>query len=205
MSNDPVEMLKEIAHRYHHFKQENKHKGPVSSRNRQHQQVLRQLERDFESVVDRWVRDDRLHDAWLAHFYHFAPAPRGPLMPKPPLFRGRDRAGRSAELIPAEDSYELIIEGKPVQRLARVRLPGRRLRALNVSGDEFEETFAASAEARAALREYTENPERGAPWQHLGDLYSDGIVDPNFALTSRGRRFMDTQRNGNGGVELLLG
>jgi hypothetical protein len=78
------------------------------------------------------------------------------------------------------------------------------LRALRVAGFGFEETFDAPEEAQIALGEYTKDPSRGAPWQYVNDLYRDGVVDPNFSLTQRGRRLMDSRRGGNGGVELML-
>lgn len=206
MSAEPFELLRQLAWRYHRFKQQHKHRGPVSSRSRQHQQVLKELEESFERALDRWVDDETLHEAWLAHFYHFAPEPRGPALPKPPIFKGRDPSGRSAALLPAQGGgYELMIEGKPVRRLSGpVRFPDRPLRSLRVGGFGFAETFDASDAAVEALNEYARDPSRGAPWKYASDLYSDGVVDPNFGLTPRGRRLIDARRGGGGGIDLML-
>lgn len=204
---DLGDVLRQLAYRYHHYKQENKQKGPVSTRNRRHTRVMRDLEQAFDRAVERWVPPEQ-RDAWRDHFYHFGPAPEGPVLPPPPLFRGRDEGGRRVELTPAPGGgYLLEMEGKPVRRVsASVHLGDQVIRALHVEGSRFEEVFDASDEAQDALTAYTAAPGRGTPWQYLSDLYSDGIVDQNFGLTSRGRRLVAARRRpGEPGVDLSIG
>lgn len=205
---DLGDVLRQLAHRYHHYKQENKQKGPVSSRNRRHTRVMRELEQAFDKAVERWIPDQKDRDAWRDHFHHFGPAPEGRLLSPPPLFRGRDQGGRTVEVAPDPGGgYTLEVEGKPVRRVsASVRFGDRVIRALHVEGARFAEVFDAPDEAKDALTAYTAAPGRGTPWEYLSDLYSDGIVDQNFGLTSRGRRLVAARRHADEtGVDLSIG
>jgi hypothetical protein len=203
----PNEMLKQLAHRYHHFKQENKQKGPESSRNRRHERELMEIERSFSSILHHWVGDDApLRTAWDDHFYHFAPRPEGPQVESPPLFRGADAMGRVLEVRPrAHRGYSLIIDGKPVRRLGEPLVLGdHRVVALSSEGVEFAEAFDSSDAAQEALMAYVDTPDVGPPWEHLRELYADGLVDPNFGLTARGRRLVETRRGGSPGEHVSL-
>jgi hypothetical protein len=202
------DVLRQLAHRYHHYKQENKQKGPVSTRNRRHTRTMRELEQSFDKAVERWILDPACRDAWREHFYHFGPAPEGPQLPPPPVFRGRDASGRSVEISPSPDGgYMLVLEGKPVRHVAAsVRLGDQRIHTLRAEGSAFEEVFDAPEEAKEALAAYAAAPGRGTPWQHLSELYSDGVVDQNFGLTTRGRRLIAARlRTAETGVDLSLG
>ena len=72
--------------------------------------------------------------------------------------------------------------------------PGLRFR---VGGVSFDERFAASRSALAALRLMTESG--GAPpYRHARELLLDGLVDRNFGLTPRGRRALQLDRRQGG-------
>jgi hypothetical protein len=203
----PNEMLKELAHRYHHFKQENKQKGPESSRNRRHQHELLEIERSFLNILQHWVGDDApLRTAWDDHFYHFAPRPEGPQVPSPPLFKGVDAMGRRLEVHRrAHRGYTLIIDGKSVRRLGEPLTIGeRRLISLSSDGSEFFELFDSSEAAQEALMSHVDTPVEAPPWHFLRELYGDGIVDPNFGLTARGRRLIEAKRSSEPGERVSL-
>jgi hypothetical protein len=207
----PIELgdiLRQLAYRYHHYKQENKQKGPVSSRNRRHTRDMRELEQAFDKAVERWLPDPAARDAWREHFYHFGPVPPDPQLAPPPAFRGRDETGRTMELTPAPDGgYTLVVGGKPVRSVAAsVQLGDQRIHAVRAEGAAFAEVFEAPDAAKDALTAYIDSPDIGTPWEHLSDLYSDGVVDENFGLTARGRRLIAARREGTGpGVDLSLG
>ncbi len=206
----PIELgdvLRQLAHRYHHYKQENKQKGPVSSRNRRHTRDMRELEQAFDKAVERWLPDPVERDAWREHFYHFGPVPPGPQLAPPPVFRGRDDNGRIMELAPAPDGgYTLVVEGKPVRGVAgALQLGEQFIRTVIAEGASFAEVFDAPETAKEALAAYVAAPDIGTPWEHLSDLYSDGVVDENFGLTPRGRRLIAARQGAGPGVELSLG
>jgi hypothetical protein len=54
----------------------------------------------------------------------------------------------------------------------------------------FEETFNTSDDALDALAGFLAD-SGSPPWEHFGELYADGLVDANVALTPRGRRALD--------------
>jgi hypothetical protein len=56
------------------------------------------------------------------------------------------------------------------------------------------ETFAASPRSFAALREFVSAGAGEPPWDHAPDLLRDGLVDPDFSLTARGRRALAGSR-----------
>jgi len=47
--------------------------------------------------------------------------------------------------------------------------------------------FDAAPSALRALRDFRASGG-DPPWQHTSALLSDGLIDPDFALTARGRR-----------------
>lgn len=200
------DVLRQLAHRYHHFKQENKQKGPLGTRNRRHTRDMRELEQAFDTAVERWL-PEAARDAWREHFYHFGPVPPGPQLAPPPVFRGRDENGRAMALAPAPDGgYMLVVEGKPVRRVAAsVQLGDQRIHAVKAEGIAFAEVFEAPDAAQDALAAYVAAPDIGTPWEHLSDLYSDGVVDENFGLTARGRRLIAARQGAGPGVDLSLG
>ncbi len=204
----PAGVLRQLATDFHHHKQENREKaGRHSQQRRRHEKDLGELQADFESMLTRWVLDESEREAWRSHFYHFKPAPPGPDLEQPPLFKGRNAGGGQAEIRSAPGpAYEIIVDGKAVRRTSESPgLTGRRIRRLHVEETEFEEVYDAPEEAQAPLADFYDGPRDGAPWEYSHSLFSDGLIDANFGLTERGRRWLDTRRHGReSGIEVWL-
>ena len=204
----PADVLRQLATEFHHRKQENKEKaGQHSQQRRRHEKKLEELQTDFESMLKRWVDSESERERWRGHFYHFEPAPPGPALEQPPLFKGRNSGGGQLEIRSAPGpAYEIIIDGKAVRRTSESpELTGQRIRRLNFEEIEFEEVFDAPEEAQAPLADFYDGPRDGAPWEYSHSLFGDGLIDANFSLTERGQRWLDTRRQGHkGGVKIWL-
>lgn len=199
-------MLQRLSSEYQHAKQVNVSIGGADSEQRRHHGRTEQsLQSDFERLVTRWVKDPALQQAWRNHFYHFAPAPTGPELEEPPLFKGRGPTGQTAELRHTEGAFELFVDGQPVRRFPEtLHLSDHALRALHVDGMDFSESFESPETAQAQLTDFYNNPEASnLPWAYATELYSDGLIDPDFGLTQRGKRLIDARRGG-GDTELTL-
>ncbi len=203
----PADVLRRLATEFRHRKQENKEKaGLHSQQRRRHEKELEELQADFESMLKRWVNESE-REAWRAHFHHFAPVPAGPQLEQPPLFKGRSSSGGLLEIRQAPGpAYEIILDGTPVRRISESPgLTERRIDRMRFEETEFEEVFDAPEEGQAPLADFYDGPRDGAPWEYSHALFRDGLIDANFGLTERGRRWLDTRRHGNeGGVQVWL-
>lgn len=203
---NPGELLHGLVRQFHHFKQESKSTAAASSRGRRHEQELAALEAQFETLLLRWVGDGETRARWRDYFHHFGSRPPAIELAEPPLFKGAAGAGHEAALRSGTDgACEVVVDGKVTKRVpSTVSLSERRLRALHIEGIDFEERFDASGEALEALERYVRDPAAGVPWDCARELYEDGLIDPNFGLTARGKRLIDRRRNGGGGIDLSL-
>src|SRR5690606_14180002 len=58
-----------------------------------------------------------------------------------------------------------------------------------VIGEDCEEVFEAGEDAILALDAFTSGPDGlEPPWPWGTELFEDGLIDPDFGLTARGRR-----------------
>jgi hypothetical protein len=148
----------------------------------------------FERLVERWVHESGLAEAWRRHFYDGAPQPDGPVLAEPPLFRGRTDANARIEVrrIAANagsEDVEIVSDGV---RIGRERGPwtldADAMEPVTIAGQACIDTNDASPDAIAALRDFIARPGTAPPWQLGRELYEDGLIDIDFALTARGGR-----------------
>lgn len=181
----PSDTLREITREFRHVQAWHQRKGLDSSRRRRQRQDLSELERKFELVLEHWIdAADRV--AWREHFHHGGEIPEESDI-RPLLFKGRSDAGALIEIHPFDQhENEIRIDGTPMGRLP-VDLPLDP--PLRFAGVEYEEVFAAPEAALDALRRYCAEGTGEPPWEWARELYADGLIDPTFGLTPRGRRY----------------
>jgi hypothetical protein len=196
------EVLEALARQYHHLHTE------ITSR-RQGSGVRRRLEKKemgvrerFERLLAEWVPDLDLRQAWRDHLDMHTPRPAGPPAVRPLVFRGQSEdVGSVVEVRRGRDGLlNVEVDGALVERLdadENLALTAPRL-AFHLDHTAFRETFSASTEALGALAAFAS--EGGSPpWEHAEELLADGLVDPAFALTPRGRRALPRRAEPAGG------
>jgi len=183
--------LERIVAEYHHLRAEHRRAGREGSVRRHLQARLEELERRFERLLEEWVAEERVREAWRGHLHGDAPAPPEPEPVPPLLFKGRSRVGSIVEVRerPGGDC-EVVVDGTLVEIASAGELKEERRAPLTLraGGEEFREIFAAPAPALAAARAYFARPAGEPPWEHAAELAADGLIDHTFALTARGRR-----------------
>ncbi len=182
------EELERLSADYRHLLQEHRraHAGSRTRRRLDHE--LLGLSDRFERLLAHTPVDDETRAQWRAHLHHGAPAPAGPEPGEPVYFCGR--SATDAELVirrlgPRE--LDVLVDGTRVERLTDADELGATSPplAFRVGDQVYEETFAASAPALAALAEALEN---GRPAPADAELLLDGLVDRELSVTPRGRR-----------------
>jgi hypothetical protein len=188
------EELESLVHAYHHLQNEHKNASPESSVRRHMEDDLLQVRERFERTLSEWVPDDGLQEAWRVHLESHGPAPAGPVAIQPVAFRGvSEESGSTVEVRRrSDDELEVWVDGSLLERIEGEKdfqVTGRPVR-FRVDNFEFRETFAASPEALAALRDFLED-SASPPWDYARELLADGLIDSHFALTPRGRRALN--------------
>lgn len=188
----PVSELSKVAREFRHVQGEHEREGVDGSWRRRQGSRLEELERTFEVLLERWVRDTDEQARWREHLYAGAEAPDHELAEEPPLFRGRSELGSTILIGPNGHERHVIVDGALVDHW-----PERRVIADPVRHGEsaFHEVFEAPPEALAELLGYLDDPGRSPPWSWARELFEDGLIDSTFALTARGRRFHTSRRH----------
>jgi hypothetical protein len=186
------EELEALARSYHHLHNELERAGAESSVRRELEEKLLDVRERFDRVLDEWVADPELRDAWRAHLHNRVPKPDEPAAIRPLVFQGRSDVTGSVVEIRRGDGLEVIVDGSLVERVVgdkdfEVDVSPARFR---LNGTVFLETFNASPSAVAALREFTESMTT-PPWDYASELLADGLIDVHFDLTPRGRRALN--------------
>jgi hypothetical protein len=185
------EELDALAHGYQHLRTELKNEGPESSTRRRLGNEEKRVRDRFERLLEEWVPDDELRDAWRTHLESHGPAPAEPEAIRPRAFMGvHETSGSVVEVRGrGDDEYEVWVDGSLVERVAAQKDFGSDHRARFRFDDmEFYETFAASTEALQALADFLAGEGQRPPWEYASELLADGLIDTHFALTARGRR-----------------
>ena len=203
--------LEEFVQEYHHVQAEHRH-ARLGSRVRRHlHERMTELATRFERLLAEAVADEQERRRWREHLHHGAAEPLAPQGAPSLLFRGRSESGSTLEILGRSDgTLDVLVDGARVERLASAdellaAQPGLSFRSGGIS---FNERFAASRSALAALRAMVESG--GAPpYRHARELLLDGLVDRNFSLTPRGRRALRLDRQhgrirGGGGVAVQV-
>ncbi|MGZ4186667.1 MAG: hypothetical protein ACXVFA_14925 [Solirubrobacteraceae bacterium] len=184
------EMLEALVRHYHHVESEHERAHPEGSVRHHLGRQLREDRDRFEHLLAEYVPDDTARAAWRAFLHHRGGEPSGPAAIKPIVFKGRSDAGSVLETR-LDPSGELAVEvdGKLVERLPAQTIPiaEGRPAVFRLDGTPFREVFDAAPSALRALRDFRASGG-DPPWQHTSALLSDGLIDPDFALTARGRR-----------------
>ncbi|MER3409786.1 MAG: hypothetical protein C4306_06750 [Thermoleophilia bacterium] len=185
--------LEQIVAEYHHLRAEHRRAGPESSVRRRMEARLEELDRRFERLLEEWVPEERLRQAWREYLHGEGPEPPEPEPIPPLLYRGRAESGSLVEVRERFDGdCDVLVDGTLVERVSAEELKKEKCAPLTfrVGEEEFHEVFAAPAPALEALRAYFASPDGEPPWEHALALAADGLVDRTFALTARGCRFL---------------
>jgi hypothetical protein len=184
------EELQALVHHYRHLQNEH-HRAPVeSSLRRRIEERLLDVRERVDRLLEEWIEDEDLRNAWREHLHNRAPEPDGPEAIRPLVFRGVTEAGSDVEVREKSgDELEVRIDGALIERIAAEEDFASTVTPLRVRLDGFraEETFSASAEALDALARFVESDDP-PPWDFASELLADGLIDVHVALTPRGRR-----------------
>lgn len=187
-SKVPEEELRKIVREYRHTRDEHTREGESGSWRRRQRAQLSDLETRFEQILSHWFPDESIRAQWREHLFRAATEPP-PVHEVPRLYRGRSETGSIMEVFETEaGEWEYIVDGTVADRRT-----GRKSTEATVrlGGQMFQEAFYAPAEALEALRTHVaEQPAGGPPWEWAPELFADGLIDLNFSLTERGRRFV---------------
>jgi hypothetical protein len=193
-ADDGRASLEELAAEYRHLRDAHRQTGVESTARRHLEQRLDELESRIERRLALWVRDEGERERWRQHLHHGAPAPAPQEVPDPLVFRGVSGDGATVEVRVHEGrEHRLIVDGAPHGPIPEVpdALPPEGLR---VAGMVCRERFTAPRPSLDALRRYVSEGTGEAPWEHAPELLADGLVDPDFGLTPRGRRALAGSR-----------
>jgi hypothetical protein len=184
------EELDALARHYHHLQVEHQNAQPESSLRRRLEDKLLHVRERLDRVLEEWVPEEELRQGWRAYLEHHGPEPDGPAAIQPVVFRGTSEVtGSIVEFRGSGDELRVEVDGALIERVTAEKnfsstQPVVRYR---VNENEYDEIFAASAEALQALADFLERGE-SPPWEHASELLEDGLIDVHFALTPRGHR-----------------
>jgi protein required for attachment to host cells len=189
---DPLDLLRRLGDEYRHVEQEHRREPPSrgATRHRLAEQ-MRELEAHFERILTEWATNEALRETWREFLHGRGPAPNEPHVALPPLFEGRTDAGTVVEIRAAHDGYDIFVDGA---RSDHSNVPwhlGLDTRGpVRIGEHACEETFDVPPAAIAALTEFLAG-RADPPWQWARELLEGGLIDPELALTPRGRRCLD--------------
>lgn len=186
----PDTALQQLAAEFRHLQAEHGRQAPDGSWRRRLESRLSAVEASFDELVQQWVPDPDAQLAWRRHLHHGGPPPERAASTAPLVFKGRSESGFTVEVRPGADgSLDARVDGTVVARLSRRwRSDTGGPTTLEIGGQVYREVFDASADARGALLQYVQGAAGEPPWSWARMLLEDGLVDPTFALTDRGRR-----------------
>jgi hypothetical protein len=184
------EELDALARHYHHLRNEHQRASPESAVRRQLDERMRGVRDRFERVLEEWVQESELREAWLDYLKNRTAEPDGPPAITPVAFKGVHAAsGSVAEVRGRDDEAQLWVDGTLVERVVAKKDLTQEVSpaVFRADGMDFAEIFDASPEALAALDAYRRDGSE-PPWQFASELLADGLIDVHFELTPRGRR-----------------
>jgi hypothetical protein len=184
------EELEALSRHYHHLQVEHQNASPGSSVRRHLEDKLLRVRERFDRVLEEWLPEEELREAWRAYLDHHGPEPEGPPAIEPVVFRGRSEVtGSIVEIRGSGDELRVEVDGTLVERVAAEEDFASRkpVVTFRLNNQEFEEIFEASDEALQALAEFLDRGE-SPPWEHASELLANGLIDVHFALTPRGHR-----------------
>ena len=184
----PVDLLRKLGDLYRHVEQEYERESPKSATRRRIAREMTKVGERFERLVVEWVLDEALRERWRRFLHGREPAPDHPELPSPPLFRGTTEAGTVIELRPRGDGYDVLADGARIDHTdAPWHLDPDMRDPIRINEYVCQEQFLSSPEAVGALGEFVAG-RADPPWDFVGDLVQDGLIDTELSLTSRGAR-----------------
>ena len=191
-----TEKLTEVAREYHQLHNQRQPRGSEADGSAAHRRIgqkMADLAARFERLVERWIGGEARAEGWRRHLYDGAPPPEGPDLAEAPLFRGLTEAGARIEVrrAPAETGavYDVFSDGARIARESSPwHLEPEAIEPVTIAGQVCLDTWDASPEAIEALRSFLDGARGEPPWHFARELYQDGLIDFDFALTPRGRR-----------------
>jgi hypothetical protein len=184
------EELDALARHYHHLQVEHQNAQPGSSNRRRLEEKLLRVRERLERVLEEWVPEEQLRDAWRTYLDHHGPEPDGPPVIQPVVFRGRSEVtGSVLEIRGSGDELRVEVDGGLIERVAAEKdfSSSQPVVRYRLNENEYDEIFAVSDEALQALAEFLDRGD-SPPWEHASELLADGLIDVHFALTPRGHR-----------------
>ena len=186
--------FQELVERYRHLRGEHRRSGVEGTARRHLERDLAEIESRIERRLALWVPDEEERQQWRAHLHHGGPAPSPPLVPPPLVFHGVAGDGSIVEVRAyGPQEHRLSVDGAPrgpIPLVPDVLSP----EGLRLAGMPCRETFTASPDSLAELRQHVSAGAGEPSWEHAPDLLRDGLIDPDFSLTARGRRALTGSR-----------
>jgi len=192
---EPIDLLRKLGDEYRHVEQEHHREPPYRSAIRHRLEgQMRDLEAHFDRLLAEWTTDEALRMKWREFLHARGPSPDEPRLALPPLFKGRTDAGAVVEIRPVSDGYDVVVDG---MRTDHTRVPWHldpdRRGPVQIGEHACEEMFDAPGDAIAALTDFLAGRDE-PPWRWARELFEDGLVDHELALTPRGRRCVERER-----------
>ena len=189
----PIEGLQEIVSSYRHMRGEHGREGEQGSWRRNLIAQMEELEQKFETLLSRWVLDEKDRSSWRNCLHHGDPTPEDNLERVPPMFLGRSEMGSVVELRESpQGEYAVIVDGSLRQRSSsRLTFGDSRPVLVNFADQKWTEISRVDESALEGLQGYVASPAGEPPWQLARMLFSDGLIDANFSLTPRGKRILN--------------
>ena len=175
---------------YHQLRNEHQRASPEGAVRRQLEEQKLEVRDRFERVLEEWVQESELREAWLDYLKNRTAEPEGPPPVEPLSFKGvHGASGSIAEVRGRDDDAQVWVDGTLVERVIAKKDLAQEVSpaVFRVEGMDFVELFDASPEALAALDAYRRDGGE-PPWQYASELLADGLIDVHFELTPRGRR-----------------
>lgn len=190
MTADPIEKLAELGQRYRHVQVEHERETPRGSTRRRLRQDMTRIVAQFDGLLERWVPDTDERAAWRAYLHGDDRRPATAPLAPPPLFRGHTNAGALIEVRAADDGgYDVLVDGaRSEHHTLPWELEPERIEPIQVGPWSCVESFHAPDRAVTALREAHAQPGSTPPWRWARQLFEDGLIDADFAVTARGAR-----------------
>ncbi|HEU4733208.1 MAG TPA: host attachment protein [Kofleriaceae bacterium] len=190
----PVDLLRKLGDDFRHVEQEHRRQPLRSATRRRLSNQMQAIEDRFERLLLQWVADDAMRGRWRAFLRGRAPVPEQPAARLPPLFKGRTEAGATLEVRPTSGGHDIFLDGA---RIDQGRAPWHLVSSLpgpvRIGEHACEEVFDAPPLAIEALAQLAGGHAR-PPWPWARELLEDGLIDPEMALTARGKRCLATAR-----------
>jgi protein required for attachment to host cells len=190
-ATQPIEMLRKLGDSYRHVEQEHERQPLQSATRRRLWHEMHGIEDHFERLLVEWVTEDNMRERWRAFLHGRASAPEQPRTSSPPLFKGHTDAGATIEIRPVSDGYDIIVDGARIDHgEVPWHLDPDMRGPVQIGEHACEESFDAPPAAVESLAEFVAG-RAASPWRWARELLEDGLIDPDVALTPRGKRCLE--------------